>query len=352
MLLRTLLAPVALSFTIGACSAPAEDTPAPVPWQIVEPHLNAALLSVWGTSATDVWAAGADTRDGQGPLVLHFDGSSWTRLPTGQSGDLWWVFGFESGPVYLGGVGGVILRYQDGQFTRLPTPGTGTVFGIWGASPDELWAVGGAPGGAQGAFAWRWSAARADGWQPAPGFPAELAARDALWKVFGHGPDDVWLVGTGGQMLHWDGAVLRRSFTGIAESFFTVHANSTRFAAVGGFGSGLILEREISAPADAAWESQSPAGSQALVGVCLTEQGGYAVGQFGYIAQRGPSGWSEEDTGLPPDAGNRSLHSVWVDPSGGVWAVGGQVVIEPLVDGLMLHKGAAVPAIGNAGTQP
>jgi hypothetical protein len=347
MPLRTTLALAALSCSIGACSG--EETPAH--WQIVAPHLDAALLSVWGTSAKDVWAAGTDTGDGQGALVLHFDGSSWTRLPMGQTGDLWWVFGFESGPVYLGGVGGVILRYQEGEFTRLPTPGTGTVFGIWGASPDDLWAVGGAPSGAQGAFAWRWSAAR-DGWQPAADLPPDLAARNSLWKVFGHGPDDVWLVGTGGQMLHWDGVALSPSFSGIAESLFTVHANSTRFAAVGGAGSGLILEREISAPADAAWENRSPSSSQALVGVCLSEQGGYAVGQFGYIAQRGPDGWSEEDTGLPPDAGNRSLHSVWIDPSGGVWAVGGQVLVEPLFDGLMLHKGAAVPAIGNAGTQP
>ena len=50
-------------------------------WQIVEPHLDSALLSVWGTSASDVWAAGSDARDGQGPLVLHFDGASWQRLP-------------------------------------------------------------------------------------------------------------------------------------------------------------------------------------------------------------------------------------------------------------------------------
>jgi hypothetical protein len=312
-------------------------------WQMVEPHLDSALLSVWGTSASDVWAAGSDARDGHGPLVLHFDGASWQRLPTGQNGDLWWAFGFESGPVYLGGVGGTILRYQDGAFTRMQTPGTGTVFGIWGSAPDDLWAVGGAQGGAQGAFAWRNTGG--DSWQPVADFPAQLAASDALWKVFGHGSDDVWLVGTGGKVLHWNGSALSQTFIGISESLFTVHANSQRFAAVGGYGSGLILERDISAPAGAPWENQSPQGSQGLVGVCLTDQGGYAVGQFGYIARRDATGWRTEDTGLPPDADNRSLHSVWVDPDGGVWAVGGQVLVEPLVDGWLLHKGASVPAL-------
>jgi hypothetical protein len=334
---------------LALCACGTDEASSSPAWQIVEPHLDAALLSVWGTSASDVWTAGADTRDGQGPLVLHFDGATWTRKPTGQGGgDLWWAFGFDSGPLYLGGVGGTILRFEDGTFTRMQTPGTGTVFGIWGATPDDLWAVGGSPGGAQGAFAWRLERARGDSWQAVAGFPADLAARDALWKVFGHGSDDVWLVGTGGKVLHWDGAALEPSFTGIAESLFTVHANAERFAAVGGFGSGLILERDLSAPADAAWQNVSPAGAQALVGVCLSADGGYAVGQFGYVAKRDSAGWSEEVTELPPDAGNRSLHSVWVDPEGGVWAVGGQVVVEPLVDGWLLHKGAAVPSIGIA----
>ena len=100
------------------------------PWQIVEPHLDSALLSVWGTSASDVWAAGSDARDGQGPLVLHFDGASWQRLPTGQNGDLWWAFGFEAGPLYLGGVGGTLLRYDDGAYTSMKTTRNNTKYSI------------------------------------------------------------------------------------------------------------------------------------------------------------------------------------------------------------------------------
>ncbi|HKO93648.1 MAG TPA: hypothetical protein VJU61_20990, partial [Polyangiaceae bacterium] len=234
---------------VSACSS--DTTPPPPPaepsWQIVEPNLDAALLSVWGSSADDVWSAGADV-DGNGPLVMHFDGTSWTRQETGASGDLWWAHGFASGPVYFGGEGGMILRWQDGVFTPMSTPGMGTVFGIWGDNPDDVWAVGGAPGGGQGAFAWRLEHGEggADRWLPAPGFPEDLARSDALWKVYGHGAEDVWMVGTGGKALHWDGLALTPSFTGQAESLFTVHANSTHFAAVGGFVSGLLLEREIS----------------------------------------------------------------------------------------------------------
>ena len=38
-----------------------------------------------GTSASDVWIAGAD--DGHGPVVLHFDGNDWQRRETGVKGE-------------------------------------------------------------------------------------------------------------------------------------------------------------------------------------------------------------------------------------------------------------------------
>ena len=50
---------------------------------------SAALFSVSGTSEKNVWAVGADK--GKGPLVLHFDGTSWSRVATGHRGDLWWI---------------------------------------------------------------------------------------------------------------------------------------------------------------------------------------------------------------------------------------------------------------------
>jgi hypothetical protein len=330
----------ALSSAVLACGSddPAEPEQS---WQVVHDGVPGALLSVWGSSPSDVWAVGADAGDGKGPTVLHLEGSSWSRLETGQSGDLWWVHGFAGGPLFMGGSGGTILRYDGSAFTRMHTPGTGVVFGVWGSAPDQMWAVGGEAGGASGAFAWRLDG---DTWTIAEGFPGELSADEALWKVFGRGTDDVWMVGTDGTMLHWDGAALSRAFAGIAESLFTVHGNSQRFAAVGGFGTGLLLEHPVAAPPSEPWLDASPAGASSIIGVCLTEAGGVAVGEFGYVAERGDSGWATEQTGLDAVFGSRSLHSVWIDPLGGVWAAGGQVRVAPLVDGILVHRGDPVPS--------
>jgi hypothetical protein len=330
-------------FALGAllCASACGSDPKPdATWQLVHDGLPGALLSVWGTSSSDVWAVGSDAGDGAGPTVLHLQGGAWSRLETGETGDLWWVFGFADGPIYMGGNGGVILRYEEGAFTRMQTPSTGVVFGLWGSSPEDMWAVGGQEGGSQGAFAWRLDG---DRWSLAPGFPSELSVTDALWKVFGQGPSDVWMVGTGGKMLHYDGVSLTPAFAGVAESLFTVHANQDRFAAVGGFGTGLLLEHPVSSGTSEAWVDKSPKGAPSIIGVCLSDAGGYAVGEFGYVAARGPSEWATEDTGFDTVFGVRSLHSVWLDPEGGVWAAGGQVRVPPLVDGIMLHRGAAVP---------
>jgi hypothetical protein len=327
---------LALSPACGDEARPAE----PEAWQVVHDGLPGALLSVWGSAASDVWTVGADAGDGRGPTVLHLDGEGWSRLETGQSGDLWWVHGFAGGPLFMGGAGGLILRYDEGGFTRMDTPGTGVVFGLWGSSPDQMWAVGGEAGGSRGAFAWRLEGER---WAPAAAFPSDLGATDALWKVYGRGASNVWMVGTGGKLLHWDGSVLTPGFAGRNESLFTVHGSSERFVAVGGFGTGLLLERPVLASPGDAWVDVAPQGAPSIIGVCATDTGGHAVGEFGYVAERGPDGWVSEETGLDSVIGVRNLHSVWIDPSGGVWAAGGDVRVPPLVDGVLVHRGEPVP---------
>lgn len=306
-------------------------------WSLVHSGLSGALLSVWGTSSTDVWAVGGDALDGSGPTVIHFDGESWSRVPTGQSaGNLWWVFGFEGGPVYMGGEGGVILRYQDGEFTTMDTPGTDTVFGIWGATPDDVWAVGGASD-STGGFAWR---LEGDTWVPEPSLPAEVQSGAAVWKAYGTSSDDAWLVGSNGVALHWDGSTLTPGETGVGSSLFTVHAGGGRYAAVGGGATGFIVEYDGEAWTNVTPEPPPPG----LSGVVLDDAGnGVAVGSFGAVWSRSDAGWAEEELGFTVGMG---LHAAWIDEAGGVWAVGGQVLSPPYTGGLLIHRGTAIPSEG------
>ncbi len=306
-------------------------------WQMVHRDLPGALLSVWGTSASDVWAVGADANDGTGPMVLHFDGSAWERVPSGHTGDLWWVFGFEAGPIFMGGEGGAILRYENGTFTAMTTPGTNTVFGIWGTTPEEMWAVGGASD-ATGGFAWR---RNGDQWVDEPTLPADVPIRAALWKVYGRSASDVWLVGSNGVSLHWNGSELSEGQTGVGSSLFTVSANEGRFTAVGGLANGIIVELDEAGT----WQNVTPTSTvPSLSGVVLGEGDvGFACGMYGSVYERDANGWREEETQLSL---LENLHAVWLDPDGGVWAVGGQTLVFPLVEGVMIHRGRTVPTGG------
>lgn len=315
---------------LAACDGGETDPgPAPGPtWQLVLSELPGALISVWGTSASDVWAVGGDA--GDGPMVVRYDGASWTRLDTGVSGDLWWVHGFANGPVFMGGSDGKILSYENGAFTTMTTPGMGIVFGIWGASPDDLWAVGGG-GQATGGFMWR--NRNGMGWQAEPTAPAGIDAVANVFKVWGRSPSDVWMVGTGGLTWHYDGTSVVAVTSPTTRTLFTVHGDADRTVAVGGFQSGVILEHD-----GTAWSDVTPADAPQMTGVCAGSGKLYAAGVYGGVMRREEGAWRVEDTGLVL---RDDFHGVWIDPDAGVWAVGGQVAAFPLVRGMLVYMGTA-----------
>lgn len=332
---RALALALACLTVAAACSGGSDDDEPALKWSLLQSERPGALLSVWGTRHDDVWVVGGDQQAGMGPTVLRYDGAQITSLSTGVAqGNLWWVTGSAAGdPVYMGGEDGLLLRYADGAFERMKTPSSATIYGLWVASADDVWAVGGA--GSNGAFAWRLQAGE---WRAAEGFEqlqigdetkAPIADVVSLRKVWGTGPDDVWMVGTAGTVVHYDGAGFSVVPVPHGEDLFTVHADGSHVATVGGVGSGVIYERDGSGFRDA-----TPRGAPELTGVWLRGDGGYAVGGSGEVYARHASGWTALDTG---SLVTEDLHSVWVDENGCVFSAGGRWRAYPLTRGLLLH---------------
>lgn len=304
-------------------------------WEVVLSQLDGGLVSVWGTGADNVWTVGGDPGEGQGPMVLHFDGTEWTSLDTGTTGTLWWVFGFEGGDIWMGGEGGIILRYASEIFEVIDTPAPATVFGIWGAAADDVWAVGGEAAGSS-AFIWRLDG---EEFVVPSGLPAEISNTAAVWKVWGCAADNVEFVGTNGLMVNFDGAnfVVEPWDVKVLGSqprpLLTVHveAGTCHAGAVGGVGGGVILEKE----SGGAWANATPTNTLALNGIWLAGDTGFAVGVVGAILRRTAEEWLFEptvDTSL-------FLHGVWMDPDGGAWAVGAIGSSFPVRDGTLLYRG-------------
>lgn len=314
-----------------ACGADAEDEPAPR-WRSVLEGLPGALISVSGTSERDVWAVGGNPEDGSGAFVLHFDGERWKRHSTGANVDLWWVHAFASGPVYFGGGAGTILRYDGNTFTQLATPTKATVFGIWGASADDVWAVGGEPTQPGSAFVWHFDGQT---WSAPAGFPNIPIA--SWFKVWGRGESDVRFVGMDGAVVHFDGVSFTQPAPATNRRLLTVHAEpGERWTAVGGSSSAVILEDDGSGWVDVS----PPTPSQAMIGVRSSGSEAYAAGTGGALMRRVGGSWRVEPVGFDVFS---DFHSVWIDPTGGVWVAGGSILAFPLVDGVLLHKGTKPP---------
>jgi hypothetical protein len=339
------------SLALSGCPGP---TPDARTWSIVAERLPEALLSIGGRSATDVWAVGAD--HGRGPLVLHYDGTRWERRETGHQGHLWWVHVFEDGTAMMGGASGAILRWDGSTFTRMETPGLGrhTVFGIWGSSPTNVYAVGGSAN-RQG-FIWRYDGTA---WteevlpRDIPLLTFDVVGDDdptdipGLFKVWGDTRGNVWVVGAAGTILHREGeGAFEVASSGLSTSttLFTVSGNDQLVVAVGGGSNGVVVEGM-----GAAFTDRSPALSGLIQGISVRPDGeAWASGARATMYRRENGAWVDVDHGLFFETMIQSLHATWIDPTGGVWAVGGSVLSTDLDNGVIIHFGGEVATYGRA----
>jgi len=339
------LSPTAtFTFTSQPITTPTA-TLVPSPTPQVHPVLHdlpAALLSIAGTSAADVYAVGALAKDASGPLILHYDGQNWQRLDSGATKGLWWVSVTPiDGDFYMAGDQGLILRYtpSTGTFEPQVTPGsTETLFGIWGTDSTHIWAVGGDLSNQDtGGVVWRFDGRT---WSVDTSLAAvRPAGIPVLYKVWGRSPTDVYVSGRLGVIFHFDGtqwtAITLDTGGGDPTQLplFTIHGNATQVAASGGFTNGVIAELIGST-----FENRAPLEAPQMNGVFLgPDPSGVAVGVSGAVALRSAAGWQLQDPAINT---RLDLHGAWMDPDGGIWAVGGDLT-DNLDQGMVVYGGSA-----------
>lgn len=308
---------------------PIEPNERALSWEVGLEDWPAALLSVAGTSSSDLWVAGA--RYDSSPALLHFDGAQWESHEVNEDIDLWWVHVTASGTPFLGGTDGAVLRIENGEFQRFDTLALArhTVFGITGEE-DNLYAVGGV--GQRSGFVWHFDGQEWTNLALPKDIP-RLAegTTPALFKAYHDGDDTLWVVGAAGTILRRQGdGPLEALPSPTDQLLFTVHGNGNDVFAVGGTGQALIVELKDE-PSKVA-DLDAPF----LQGLFVSPDGSaLAVGGFGTSLSRSTDGeWTvlELDLDLFPE----SLHAVWTSPEGDHFAVGGSVISPSLDQGLLL----------------
>ncbi len=300
------------------------DTAATPSWSPSLRGLSGALLSIWGTSHDDIWLVGADKNDGTGPMVVHGT-TGFARLdlrpvdPAG--GHLWWVFGPDADSVWMVGEGGRAFRHDrtTGLTTKVETGTDATLYGVWGASDDELWAVGGYvfPRTGEPTLV----RLTPTGGEVVADLPSEVLGNGTFFKVWGTAKDDVWVIGEMGRIVHYDGATWSRVDLGATPRLVTIHGSSADdIVIVGGASQAVILEHTA-----AGFTDKSPGPYALLSGVWVAPDGSaWAAGMLGQVMRRSAPGaaW-EAVSGVPI---MKDWHAVWRDPRGDWWFVGGNLL--------------------------
>jgi hypothetical protein len=150
--------------------------PSPWEWMEADPQ-HRDLLDVWGSSAHDVFAVGADG------LIVHYDGSGWTEMASGVTDALRAI----DQTIAVGDNGAITLF--DGSSWRAEDAGVATgLNAVCYIDENEIWAVG------NGGVVIRYNGSDWIRYQRA------LYTVD-LMSVWGPATDDVWFGGRDGYLL-------------------------------------------------------------------------------------------------------------------------------------------------------
>ncbi|HHH11662.1 MAG TPA: hypothetical protein ENK23_06280 [Sorangium sp.] len=300
------------------CAACSDDDAGPVvdpppAWQVVldDADIDRVALSVWGTSASDVFVVGGPLGNtGLEAMVLHFDGSGWKDLAPGGADTFWWVAGTASDDVWMVGEKGRITHYDGHVFVDHMSAVTATIWGVWPFAADDVWAVGGTPGG--GTAAPNDIVLHYDGssWTKVA-LPVEKGL--ALNKVWGPAPGELYAVGEKGTTWHLkDGSWADESAVA-ATTLFTVHGcSATEVYAVGGF-------NVLRSSGDGTWTKLDVKLNNSANGVSCAPGVVGVVGSGGLKGRLEGERWTNDFTKMP----FVDLHAVWAQSKDELWVVGG-----------------------------
>jgi hypothetical protein len=331
-------------------------SPAPAPWRLVTSpnpdQFNNVLSAVAAVASNDVWAVG---QTGVSTLAEHWNGSSWTVVPTPNpattgaaqnallavaavSGTDVWAVGYSITDSYAT----LAMHWDGSRWSLVPTPNppardfnSGPILtAITAISSTDVWAVGGQ------LFGQYESPAVIEHWNGSAWSLVSAGALDnvqcvcSLSWVAGRAANDVWAGGL--PLLHWDGTAWSQ-VTGAGQQQTAASASSTSNVwAVGSFrvcgGETGCFGGPTSDRFDgSSWSNTVPAnpsGTEALDGVAAFAPGDvWAVGFSGAVSRTlaehwTGSAWSVVPTANANLAGTNVLRAVAGASSTDLWAVG------------------------------
>jgi hypothetical protein len=169
------------------------------------------ITGLWGSSSSDMWmtADNSATVPHERGLIFHgtptdagpdaspaADPLVWTPVDSQSVHRLEAVWGISANEVWAVGAQGTIRRFRAGdeRWQPIDSPTKETLHGVWGSGPNDVWIVG------DGGTVLHYDGTKVE----ASSAQLPLGRKPSLRGVWGSGPNDVWVVGDNA-MLHYTG---------------------------------------------------------------------------------------------------------------------------------------------------
>lgn len=191
-------------------------------WELENPSPDETVrTATFALSSTNAWAVGANG------LAEHFDGTTWTVVPTGVTADLGGVWGASANDVWVVGAAGTILRWNGTAFTKQITNQTRTYHAVHGSSANDVWIVGGSDGASRTGELMHWN-----GTTLAP--RTNQFCSYGIYTVYAASPTNVWLGGGQQNACQWNGTswVDRRMNNSYYDAVSSLYVGPTKAYAV------------------------------------------------------------------------------------------------------------------------
>jgi hypothetical protein len=193
-------------------------------WQVSPSGVGWDLIAVHGTSASDVWAGGANDE------LLHWDGHTWTPVTGFDSGGaVTAVRAVAPNDVWIGFIASTprIHHWDGSTWKKTAYAGPAQIYGFWSSTSGDVWAL--------ASYAYRYDGST---WNQVPSGTA--AGLRAMW---GASAGDAWIAGAGGILMHWNGTDLSPTQSPVTDDLLAIHgAGANDIRAVGENGSILHFD--------------------------------------------------------------------------------------------------------------
>ena len=293
------------------------------------------LKDVWGSSATDIFAVGADG------IILHYDGNpegTWSAMDSSiTTNTLNGVWGSSASDVFAVGDEGIILHYDgnpEGTWSAMDSNiSSSTLNGVWGSSASDVFAVG-----------WDGTILHYDddgsGWDAIGSQETQAHYFGGVW---GSSATDVYVVGgfTDNEIFHYDGTTWVNTFSSEGNELFLQAVWGSSASNVFAVGTGGITHHYKGS----VWDTMNSGTTNTLKDVWGSSASDvFAVGVNGTLLHYNgnPAGiWSSDIA----SGTAKNLSGIWGSSANDVFVVGNDGIIIRLHNEVIPPTTTSIPPV-------